>query len=170
MYSRDCKLRFGMLRLSQIWPVGASSIWLLFLLDMSPDYLKIFCYPQDDHESSFYSLSSGINYFSRIFLCLIFNRDFRLEIMILYLVVLLLCCHCSKFQQTEMGIDAHTYTRTHISMHLSVYFFTFLHFKTAYGGTSNPIPAPQNSSFSSPFQTVTPFPSCEKPKAILVTR
>ena len=89
--------------------------------------MKIFCYPQDDHESSFYSLSSGINYFSRIFLCLIFNRDFRLEIMILYLVVLLLCCHCSKFQQTDRHRGAHIHAHTHFyaSICIFLYFSTF---------------------------------------------
>lgn len=34
-YSIDYNIRFRMLKLSWIWLVGVSSIWLLFLLDMS---------------------------------------------------------------------------------------------------------------------------------------
>ena len=78
-----------------------------------------------------------------------------------FLVVSLLCCHCSPVEQTETGTEVHTYTHIHISVHLSVYLFTFLHFETAYAGTSNSIPTPQSSLFSSPFQIVTPFPSSE---------
>lgn len=34
-YSIDYNLLFGMLSLSQIWPVEASSFWLLIILDIS---------------------------------------------------------------------------------------------------------------------------------------
>ena len=57
-------------------------------------------------------------------------------------------------------------------MYPSVYLFTFLSIflKNAYTGTSNSNPTPQNSFYSSPFHSVTPFPSSKKPTTILTPR